>query len=172
MKLGYVTVSGRGEIDLLLAAVVGTLEADGWNLAGTVQTNIERTDRHHCDMDIRLLPHGPSVRISIDRGAEARGCRLDPDALERSVAWVSCNLEGADLLVINKFGKQEAEGRGLTCVIAEALDRELPVLIGVNGLNLQPFLAFSEGMAERLIPTSDAVIRWCRESRNRNAEDG
>jgi hypothetical protein len=88
MKLGYVTVAGKGGVDLFLAEVVERLEAEGVALAGTVQTNVHRHDRTLCDMDLRLLPDGPVVRISVDRGPEARGCRLDAGALEESVPWV------------------------------------------------------------------------------------
>src|SRR5690606_5296829 len=89
MKLGYVSVQGKGRIDLLLADVVERLEAHGVAMAGTVQTNIERSDRPRCDMELRLLPDGPTVRISEDRGGQARGCRLDAGALEQSVVWVA-----------------------------------------------------------------------------------
>ncbi|WJS84265.1 DUF2478 domain-containing protein [Paracoccus sp. TOH] len=165
MKLGYVTLSGRGAIDALLAGVVARLEAEGLRLAGTVQTNIDRDDRPLCDMDLRLLPDGPTVRISVDRGAEARGCRLDAEALERSVLWTERALDRAEFLVVNKFGKQEAEGRGLAGTIAEALARGLPVLVGVNGLNLPPFLEFAGGLADALPPEPEAVLRWCRAAR-------
>lgn len=161
MKLAYVTLPGRGSIDRLLADVVAGLQARGVALAGTVQSNLERADRALCDMDLRLLPDGPTVRISVDRGAEARGCRLDAEVLEQSVLWLSRNLDGAEMLVINKFGKQEATGRGLAPIIAEALSRGLPVLVGVNGLNLPPFQDFTDGQALRLDPDADAALRWC-----------
>lgn len=132
MKLGYVTLQGRGQIDLLLSEVVERLEVHGLALAGTVQTNIHRDDRPLCDMDLRLLPDGPVVRISVDRGAQARGCRLDAGVLEQSVLWVSSTLENAEFLVVNKFGKQEADGKGLTGVIADALERGLPVRFCCN----------------------------------------
>jgi len=161
MKLGYVSVQGRGQIDLLLADVVTRLEAHGVALAGTVQSNVHRDDRSECDMDLRLLPDGPVVRISIDRGAQARGCRLDAGALEQSVLWVSGALEKAEFLVVNKFGKQEAEGRGLAGTIAAALERGLPVLVGVNGLNLPAFHEFADGMALELIPDVAGITDWC-----------
>jgi len=161
MKLGYVTLQGRGRIDLLLAEVVERLEAHGVAMAGTVQTNIERDDRPLCDMDLRLLPDGPVVRISVDRGAEARGCRLDAGVLEQSALLVAEALEKSELLVVNKFGKQEAEGKGLTGSIAEALDRDLPVLVGVNGLNLPAFIEFAGGMAQQLPPDAEQVAEWC-----------
>lgn len=164
MKLGYVTLSGRGAIDALLAQVVSGLETSGLRLAGTVQTNIDRADRALCDMDLRLLPDGPTLRISVDRGAEARGCRLDPEALEDAVLWTERALDRAEFLVVNKFGKQEAEGRGLATVIAEALSRDMPVLVGVNGLNLPPFLEFSAGLAEALPPDPVAIIEWSRKA--------
>lgn len=164
MKLAYVTLSGRGAIDALLAQVVGRLEAEGLRLAGTVQSNIDRPDRRHCDMDLRLLPDGPTVRISVDRGAEAHGCRLDAEALEQSVLWTQGALDRAQILVVNKFGKQEAWGRGLAPVIADALDREMPVLVGVNGLNLPPFLEFAGSLATSLPPDREKILSWCRDA--------
>nr|WP_292772750.1 DUF2478 domain-containing protein [Mesorhizobium sp.] len=161
MKLGYVTLHGRGRIDRLLSEAVERLEAHGVALAGTVQTNIERDDRPRCDMDLRLLPDGPVVRISVDRGAEARGCRLDAGVLEQSVLWVSTTLDKAEMLVVNKFGKQESEGKGLTRTIADALERGLPVLVGVNGLNLPAFLEFADGEAQELMPDVACIEDWC-----------
>ena len=161
MKLAYVTVQGRGRIDLLLAEVVDRLEAQGVALAGTVQTNIERADRPRCDMDLRLLPHGPVVRISVDRGALAHGCRLDAGVLEQAVLWVEGSLDEAEFLVVNKFGKQEAEGKGLAGVIADALERGIPVLVGVNGLNLPAFLDFADGFATELTADAESIANWC-----------
>lgn len=161
MQIAYVSLPGRGVIDRLLAEVVCELEAAGLALAGTVQTNIDRDDRTLCDMDLRLLPDGPEVRISVDRGAEARGCRLDADALERSVMWTEAVLDRAEMLVVNKFGKQEAEGRGLTGTIAKALESDMPVLVGVNGLNLRPFLTFSDHLAKCLPADVDPIVEWC-----------
>ncbi|MFV0490584.1 MAG: DUF2478 domain-containing protein [Pseudorhodobacter sp.] len=171
MKLAYVTLKGRGRIDELLAKVASGLEGASVALVGTVQTNIDRDDRRVCDMDLRLLPGGPVVRISVDRGPEARGCRLDAGVLEESALWLSQNLDAAELVIINKFGKQEAEGKGLTPIIAEALSRGLPVLVGVNGLNLPQFLAFADGLAERLEPDPDTVIGWGLAARLQDDEE-
>jgi hypothetical protein len=59
-----------------------------------------------------------------------------------------------------KFGKQEATGRGLVPVIAEAVGRGLPVLVGVNGLNLPAFLEFAAGLAQALPTDPDAIADW------------
>lgn len=164
MRLAHVGIHGRGETDRLLAAVAARLAQMGLRLAGTVQTNIHRADRLKCDMDLRVLPDGPTVRISEDRGALARGCMLDHAALEQTVTEVARRLDGADVLIVNKFGKAESQGRGLAPVIAEALARGIPVLVGVNGLNLDPYLAFAGGLSEPLQPDESQIARWCSES--------
>ena len=161
MKLGYVSIQGRGETDRFLAEVAAALQEAGLRLAGTVQTNTERANRRKCDMDLIVLPDGPTIRISEDRGALARGCILDSEALEQTVVQVAQRLDGADLLIVNKFGKREGEGRGLIPVIGEALGRGIPVLVGVNGLNLPDFLAFADGLAEGLPADVVKVADWC-----------
>lgn len=160
MRIGYVSLPGKGATDACLAAAVARIEGRGLRLAGTVQTNPERAGRARCDMDVRVLPDGPVLRISQDLGDGARGCRLDGDALETAVAGVARRLDGAALLVVNKFGKQEATGRGLVPVIAEAVGRGLPVLVGVNGLNLPAFLEFAAGLAEALPADPAAIADW------------
>jgi hypothetical protein len=160
MIIGYVCVASRGATDACIEAAVARIEARGLALAGTVQTNTERPGRDLCDMDIRVLPDGPVLRISQDLGAGTRGCRLDRGALETAAAAAATGLGGAALLVVNKFGKVEAEGRGLVPVIAAAVERGLPVLVGVNGLNLPAFLDFTGGLATALPPEPDAIVRW------------
>ena len=164
MNLAYVSLEGRGKTDLFLMSVALRLQARGVRLAGCVQSNLDRPDRAKCDMDLRVLPDGPIVRISEDRGSQARGCILDSGALEQTVFEVERRLHGADLLIVNKFGKRESEGKGLVPVIAAAVGNGTPVLLGVNGLNLPLFLAFCEGQANALPADLDQVVDWCRKS--------
>jgi nucleoside-triphosphatase THEP1 len=175
MKLAYVSLPGRGATDAFLADVVAELEMQGRRLAGTVQSNLHRENRRHCDMDIRVLPDGPQVRISEDRGDLARGCRLDSGALEQTVQDVLERVEGADLLIVNKFGKREAEGRGLVPAIILALELGIPVLLGVNALNLPAFEDFAAGLATPLAASSQTVLppkRCGRPSRAQLPQDG
>ena len=155
MKLAYTMAPGRGDTDLVLERLASDLAARGLRCCGTVQINSERCDAGPCDMD---------VRISQDLGPQARGCRLDPTALETAVGLVAADLSsGADLLIVNKFGKHEAEGRGFRNVIAEALAMEIPVLVGLNALNRPAFLTFAEGLAIQLPPEPEALMEWLDE---------
>jgi hypothetical protein len=160
LRIGYLSLPGRGATDACLAAAVARLEAARLPLAGTVQANRPRAGRGACDMDVRVLPDGPVFRISQDLGAAARGCRLDAGALEAAAAAVEARLGGAALLVVNKFGKQEAAGRGLVLAIVAAAEAGMPVLAGVNGLNLPAFLGFAGGCAEPLPADPAAIAGW------------
>lgn len=164
MRLGYVMTEGRGETDRLLADLAEALMAEGMRLAGVVQTNTECAPSHLCDMDVRVLPAGPKICISQSLGAGARGCRLNPDALEQAVAHVGAALHGgaAQILILNKFGKHEAGGRGFRPLIAEALALDLPVLAGVNRGNLDAFQTFAQGLATPVQPSLTALLDWAR----------
>lgn len=160
MPIAYVTLPGRGATDALIAEAVARLRATGLRLSGTVQTDVPRADRSLCDMELTVLPDGPVFRINQDRGEAARGCRLDSGALEEAVVEVADRMAGADVLVVNKFGKLEAQGRGYVPLIAEALARDMTVLVGVNGLNLPDLLAFCDGMAVALPADPNTVATW------------
>lgn len=161
MRIAYTMAPGRGDTDLMLSGLARRLAAHGLRCCGTVQINTERHDAGPCDMDVKVLPLGPVLRISQDLGRESHGCRLDPQALETAVGLVAASLgAGADVLIVNKFGKHEAEGRGFREVIAGALERDIPVLVGVNGLNLAAFRRFAGGLALPLPPEEDALLAW------------
>jgi len=163
MNLAYTMAPGRGDTDLVLGTLASGLAARGLRCCGTAQINTEQADTRFCDMDVKVLPDGPVLRISQDLGPSARGCRLNPEALETAVGLVSASLaRGADVLIINKFGKHEAEGRGFRPVIAEALSLGIPVIVGLNLLNLAAFEEFAGGMAVRLPPETDALSDWIR----------
>jgi hypothetical protein len=172
MRIAYVALSGRGLIDDCLSEVVAALEAEGVALAGTVRVLPVDHRAHPCDMDLRVLPDGPVHRISQPLGPLAKGCRLDGGAIETIAAEVEARLADADLLVVNKFGKQEALGRGLAPAIAMAMEKGISVLVGVNGLNLPEFLTFAAGLAKALDPEPETALAWVRAQRPVVADAG
>ncbi len=142
-------VYGEGwKIDALMRGVADCLKAGGHALAGFVQINQPRPGRSHCDMILLELASGERIGISQDRGEHARGCMLDVDELLRAGALAMQALErGPDLLIINKFGKTECEGGGFRALIAEALARDIPVLIAVPQANMDNWRRFADGLA-------------------------
>lgn len=106
MTPAHATTRGRGQIDRMIAAIAKGLEAVDLRLAGTARTKIAQVTNHHCDMDLRLLPAGPVLRLNEDHSPQTRGCHLDTGALEQISAPLLAHLDGADRLVINKFGRR------------------------------------------------------------------
>lgn len=162
MKIAFTISRNFGRTDQLLAEVAKDLESFGIRTCGTVQINSNLEDLHDCNMDIKVLPNGPVVRISQSLGKEAKGCRLDPSALEEAVHLVEAAiLCGPDLLIINKFGKHEAEGRGFRAVIGEALSQDIPVMVGLSELNKTAFEEFTSGTALLLPAEKSKIVEWC-----------
>ena len=161
MHIAFSCMTERGDMDLLLYGVSQDLIAKGDNAAGAVQVNSETCGQGKCDMDIQVLPDGPVIRISQSLGRGSKGCRLDASGLETSVGHVAAGLAtNPDFLIINKFGKQEAAGRGIRPVISDALMQGIPVLVGLNALNKAAIDAFTGGAAEALPPQVEALTDW------------
>ena len=64
------------------------------------------------------------------------------------------------LLIVNKFGKIEADGGGLRGAIAEAVDLGIPVLVGVPARNLDRWRAFAGPLAVELPAEPAAITGW------------
>ena len=157
MEIRYISLKGRGQTDACLTAAVRLMQGVGLRLSGTFALE---TDDPTCDMQLQILPDGPVIRINQNLGKAAKGCRLDNGALEQAVMEVSSRTTGAQLLIVNKFGKLESAGRGYVPLIATALDRGIPVLIGVNALNLPEMLTFAGDMAQELPGDPQTIADW------------
>ncbi|MES2667112.1 MAG: DUF2478 domain-containing protein [Pseudomonadota bacterium] len=159
--LGYVMAPLRGDADLLISAVAARLQALGWPLAGAVQQN-RGDDPALCTMELVVLQAGHRICISQQLGTGSRGCRLDSAALEQAVGLVEGALHHSPrLLILNKFGKAESEGRGFRPLIGRALGAGIPVLTGVNARNIEAFQDFAQGMGQALPPDKARILDWC-----------
>ena len=166
MKIASISAPGRGETDRLITEAAAQLQQAGTRLNGIVKVLQDMPEgSHHCDMDVQVLPRGSTIRITQSLGEGSEGCRLNPEAIAQAVAAVEAAAQGpADLFILNKFGPEEAEGRGFRTAIATALEHGIPVLVGLGGgaASRAAFKDFTAGLAETLEPDSDAIFAWCR----------
>lgn len=133
----------------------------GIAVAGIVQHNKFIRDRTKCDMEVEELASGTVLQLSEDRGKEARGCRLDRGALSEAAALISASLENEpELVILNKFGKLEAEGRGLRDTLSDAVQLGVPIVVGVPYRNIEQWRAFTEGLAEECPMGSSRLHEW------------
>ena len=161
--LGYIVATKTMTANTTLAEVSRRLLADGIVLAGACQINDDPNDGTPYHMDLHMIPSGQVIRISQNLGPLASGCRLDGSALEEAAGIVTAQLDAQPQMVLaNKFGKQEAEGRGFRPVIGSALAAEIPVLLAVRDETLPKFHAFTEGLGEELPNDVEAVYAWAK----------
>jgi nucleoside-triphosphatase THEP1 len=147
--------------DRLISELGYALRSSGITVAGIVQQNLARPDRAKCDMRVEELASGRMLQLSEDRGREARGCRLDQGALAEAAALLSAALrEGPQIVLLNKFGKHEAEGRGLRDVLAETVELGIPLIVGVPFRNIERWRSFAGPLAEECEIGSDRLSQW------------
>lgn len=157
-------------VDALLEHVVGELRGSGLRLAGFVQQTAPADDDCCGVTRLRNLRDDSLVAISQDLGAGARGCRLDPGALARAAADLESSLGvDIDLVVLNRFGRAEAEGRGMRDVIEFALTAGFPVLLPVRDEHHDAWSRFHGGLGAVLSSDTDAIVAWCRDAVRANA---
>jgi len=147
--------------EAMFETLVKRCRALGLSLAGVLQHRaFEGADRR-CDVLLEDLTTGYRTALFENRGLGARGCRLDEAALVEATARVEGSLENApQLLVLNKFGKVECEGGGLRDLIASAIDRGIPVIIGVPERNLDAWRSFAGEFSTELAADASRVAAW------------
>jgi hypothetical protein len=164
--LGYIVAGAGGAADRCLAELSHRLDAAGLPFAGAIQINTARHDGQPDDMDLRIIGTDRMIRISQSLGPGSAACRLNAAALEEAAGLVGAALDtGAPrVLLLNRFGRQEAEGRGFRPLIGRALGEGVAVLMAVGPDYLDAFADFAGGMAERLPSDTEAIFGWCHEA--------
>ncbi|HEY0330011.1 MAG TPA: DUF2478 domain-containing protein [Rhodopseudomonas sp.] len=145
--------------DAILRSFAADLLARGHRPVGLVQTGHHELDRRH--LTATLVHSGEQLQLLQDLGALASGCRLDIGQLLEAGARIEAAIDqGADLVIINRFGKLECEGQGLCYLIDRALSADIPVLIAVPDYRFDDWIKFADGMSVRLKCNRVALEAW------------
>lgn len=147
--------------DRFLADVGYSLRSAGIAVAGLVQLNSFERNPEKCDMMVEELFSSTTLKMSEDRGHDTQGCRLDRAVFAQAIGLLMGALqEKPDILILNKFGKVELEGSGLRDVIALAVEREVPAIVGVPYRNLDHWRIFSAGLADECPVAAPDLQKW------------
>ena len=143
--------------DTVLRDFANDLNARGFRAAGMVQAG-KCADS---SLSAVLVHSGETLLLAQDFGPATSGCRLDLDRLQNAGARLAEALEaGADLLIVNRFGKRERDGKGLSHLIQRALDADIPVVIAVSRNRFADWIKFVGGMTVKLPCDRDAPDAW------------
>ncbi len=148
-------------IDAFMASLAGTLAQRGLRLGGVVQHNQGACGTGCAAMVLEDLATGARIPISAPRGAEASGCVLDASGLAAAGGAMLAALETEiDLMLVNKFGRQEMLGQGLRQEVAASLAAGVPVLLAVRSDWLDAWREFAGEDWTDLPADPDAVAAW------------
>jgi nucleoside-triphosphatase THEP1 len=143
--------------DAVLLDFATSLNTRGYHAIGMVQAG-------HCadsSLSAVLLHSGEKLLLARDFDPAASGCRLDVDRLQSAGARIANALEaGADLLIVNRFGKRERDGKGLGYLIDRALKADTPVVIAVSNHRFADWISFAGGMTVKLACNRQALDAW------------
>src|SRR5262249_27067899 len=117
--------------DRVLQEFADEVKRSGYRPVGLIQCSHQQ-GRVEEEVSVSVLPEGPVVRLTHNRGGHEDGCSLDAGDLADAVARVAAAIDqGADLVVVNRFGKMEIGGKGLVDEIYRAVAADIPVLVAV-----------------------------------------
>ena len=143
--------------DAVLCEFAADLSARGVRAVGMVQAG-QCADS---SLSAVLLHSGEKLLLAQDFDPAASGCRLDVGRLQNAGTRIACALEaGADLLMVNRFGKRERDGRGLGYLIERALRADIPVVIAVSSHRLADWIKFAGGTSIELACNRHALESW------------
>ena len=153
--------------DAVLRGFAADLNALGLRAVGMVQAG-QCADS---SLSAVLLHNGEKLLLAQDFDPSAKGCRLDLARLHNAGERIGDAMaDGADLVIINRFGKRERDGKGLGHLIERALDADIPVVIAVAGDRFDDWIKFAGGMTVKLACDRAALDQWWRNVSARTPE--
>jgi hypothetical protein len=165
VRLAGIVYDAGFKIDDLLTRIADRLHGDRINMAGVLQENGGDAAGVCSAMTLVNLASRGRFRISQDLGSQAEGCRLDPQGLAEIGALLDRPLsKDVELLMLNRFGKAEAEGGGLRSAFVRAMEAGVPMLTAVRPPYIEAWSKFHGRLAVDVPADLDAVIAWCRAS--------
>ncbi len=145
-------------IDTQLAYICQLLTDKGLSVGGLIQENSCGDVSGVQLVDIRSRE---KFDIWENRGLHASGCRLDEGGLLGSAKVIEQAIhDRVDLVIINRFGRAESEGKGLRDHFARAVDVGVPVLTGVREPYIEAWQQFHGGMAHELLASGENMEDW------------
>ncbi|NLS67677.1 DUF2478 domain-containing protein [Bradyrhizobium brasilense] len=160
--LAAILYQPEDDADRLLANFVQDLARHDVRVGGIVQRHVRNENGTHVMLAVDVAT-GREISISQLLGSGAASCKLDTNGLAEAALVVSQALrDKVDLLVISKFAKQEAVGRGLRAEFVDAITRGVPLLTAVPRKCLADWRAFT-GDVGMLLPCDRQALEewWC-----------
>ena len=165
IHLAAIVQQGKDYTDALLHRFIGQLKSQGSIVRGLVPDLQNSPDTCYTHA-IRDLETDIAYPIKQNLGKESTACCLDTGALLAAGAVLRRAMQGhADLVIVNRFGILETEGKGFNDEIIKLVGCGYPVLTVVSASYLQAWREFTGGIAQELPPDLDSLMHWFKQVR-------
>ncbi len=147
----------------LLADFAADLAARGWRVGGLVQRTFRGPDGFKQKIVATELDTGRKVTLAVYKGDRTKesACGFDTAALAEATGAVRRAVaERMDIIIIEKFSRQETDGEGLLDEILGAMAEGIPTLTLVSAEVLEDWTRFTGGLAQLVPAERKALWRW------------
>lgn len=156
-------------LQALLAASVAEWKAAGLRVAAVIAEAHNLPDRTCSAGFLRDLASGTAYSMLLATPPAGTSCHLDATGVDGACAALLGQIPDSDVVVLSKFGKLEAAGRGLAPAFAAAITTGKPVLTTVSELHRDAWQRLAPD-AIRLPADAVAIHDWWAEiATQRNA---
>lgn len=148
-------------IQSLLAGFATRMQAQRLRVVGVVEEASDCGANACGKLALRDISTGGLISISQDLGSGSTACNLDPRGLAEACAKVERAIDwGADLVVLSKFGKQEAARGGLSDAFRAAFASDIPIATAVSPAVAADWLGFVGDYCEFAAAESGVLEAW------------
>jgi len=142
----------------------------GLRVAGVVEDSDCAHDGACKHFRVRDLLSGETTSISQDLGRGSTACNLDPEALVKACGRIETAIsQGADLVVLSKFGKLEAARSGLADAFRAAIEADLPILTVVSPAAAEEWELFAAPLFQFVDASCEALECWWAQQASQRA---
>jgi hypothetical protein len=153
--------TSSAQIQALLSNFATRVALKGHEVAGVVELVAARPNGGCRTFSLRDLSTGAIISISQNLGPGSTACNLDTSGLAQACAAVERAIAlGPDVVILSKFGKQEAERGGLADAFRAAVAAGLPVVTAVSPSVAEAWRTFAGPLSEYVLADLGSLDAW------------
>lgn len=161
LPIAAIVYTTRGAADGPMTALARKLRERGLRVRGLVQEETRDGPGGARRMLLTDLEGGERFDISQKLGSGSGSSCVDPGVLAAAGGVLRRALaEGADLVIVSRFGELEAAGGGFAAEMLELMGEGVPLLTAVSSRFLENWRRFTDGAGAELSPDLEALEAW------------
>lgn len=153
-----------GNSAALLARMAAEWQADGASVVGVLAQDNDDAEATCSAGFLHDIGSGRSYSIHLDASPPDTVCHLDASGMSQACASLLGQIASADIVILSKFGKLEAVGKGLWPAFAAAVAAGKPLLTTVSPKHADALRAFAPAAAW-LKADGPSLAHWWQRTR-------